>query len=51
MTIAIANNIKRGERIIEEINTTVNNWEDFALQAKVSPERTKEIKKNLHVLH
>ena len=50
MTVAQANNIKKGERIIEEINTIVNNWEEFALKAKVNPKKIKEIKQNLHVL-
>jgi serine/threonine-protein kinase HipA len=35
MTIAEANTIKKGEKIIEEINEVVSNWQDFASQAKV----------------
>ena len=50
MSIAQANNIKKGEIIIEEINTIVTNWEDFALEAKVNDQKTKEIKQHLHVL-
>lgn len=50
MTIAKDNSIKKGEQIIEEINKVVNNWVDFASQAKVSHRNTIEIKQNLHVL-
>ncbi|MGL1885487.1 MAG: type II toxin-antitoxin system HipA family toxin [Reichenbachiella sp.] len=50
MTIAKDNNIKKGGQIIDDINKTVSNWEGFASQAKVSLQKTKEIKQNLHVL-
>ena len=50
MTIAKANNIKKGEQIINDINTVVKNWSDFALKVKVSDFRHNEIKSNLHVL-
>lgn len=50
MTIAKANNIRKGEKIINEINTVVKNWSDFATKVKVSDFRHKDIKSNLHVL-
>jgi serine/threonine-protein kinase HipA len=46
MTIAKANNIKKGETIITEINNVVKNWGDFASSAKVRDEKIKEIKIN-----
>ncbi|MCV9387484.1 type II toxin-antitoxin system HipA family toxin [Reichenbachiella ulvae] len=50
MTIAKANSIKKGEKIIEEINTVVKNWVDFAREAKVDAEKTMEIESHLHHL-
>lgn len=50
MTIAKANNIKKGEQIISEINNVVKNWSDFALKVKVNERKHSEIKSNLHVL-
>lgn len=50
LTIAKANNIRKGEKIINEINTVVKNWSDFATKVKVSDFRHKDIKSNLHVL-
>jgi serine/threonine-protein kinase HipA len=50
MTIAKANNIKKGEQIIADINKVVKNWSDFALKVNVNDIRRKEIKSNLHVL-
>lgn len=46
MTIAKANNIKKGETIISEINNVVKNWGDFAGSAKVRDDKTNEIKSN-----
>ena len=43
--------IKKGEQIIDEINEVVKNWSYFALKAKVSDFRYKDIKLNLHVLN
>ena len=40
-------NIKKAEDIIDEINTIVNSWEDFAKQAKVSQEKTNAIRQTL----
>lgn len=50
LTIAKANNIRKGEKIINEINTVVKNWSDFATKVKVNDFRHKDIKINLHVL-
>ncbi len=50
LKIAKANNIRKGEKIINEINTVVKNWSDFATKVKVSDFRHKDIKSNLHVL-
>lgn len=47
MVVAKSMNIKKAEMIIDEINKTVNNWEDFASQAKVSHEKTKAIGQTL----
>ena len=46
MTIAKANNIKKGETIISEINNVVKNWGDFAGSAKVRDDKINEIKSN-----
>jgi serine/threonine-protein kinase HipA len=48
ITVAKANNIKKGEQILEEINQTVGRWEDFAIQAKVDEKHMKLIQRNLH---
>jgi len=50
MTIAKANNIKKGEKIIEEINIVVKNWKEFANRAKVRKELLQTIQNNLHTL-
>jgi serine/threonine-protein kinase HipA len=50
MAIAATNNIKKGERIIDDINAVVKNWADFASLAKVNDQKVKEISQNLHVL-
>ena len=50
MTIAKANNVKKGEKIIEEINKIVKNWKDFANRAKVRKDLLQTIQKNLHTL-
>lgn len=50
MTIATANNIKKGEKIIDQINQTVADWSDFANQAGVHQERYQEIQSNLHLI-
>ena len=50
MTIAKTNNIKKGEKIIDEINEVVKNWGDFASKAKVIHNLQKDIQTNLHLL-
>lgn len=50
MTIARANNIKKGEQIIREINTVVKSWKDFARQAKVRKDLLDTIHINLHTI-
>jgi len=50
MTIAKANNIKKGEKIISEINEIVKNWKDFARQVNVKNDLLQTIQKNLHTL-
>jgi len=50
MTIAKANTIKKGEKIIEEINTVVKKWGDFANQVNVRKNNLQNIQNNLHTL-
>lgn len=50
MTIAKANNIKKGEKIIEEINIVVKSWNEFANRAEVGKELLQNIQNNLHTL-
>lgn len=50
MTVAKANNIKKGEKIIKEINTVVKSWKDFANRTKVKKEFLQTIQENLHTL-
>ena len=50
MTIAKANNIKKGEKIINQINMVVNNWGDFASQVRVREDLQKTIQNNLHTI-
>jgi len=47
IAVAKAMNIKKAEAIINEINTTVNSWESFAEEQKVSKHKIKEIGKTL----
>lgn len=46
MTIAKANNNKKGENIIKEINMVIKNWGDFASKAKVRNDLLKKIGDN-----
>lgn len=48
MTIAKANNIKKGAQIIENINKVVNAWSDYANQAGVREDLKKRIQSNLN---
>ncbi len=50
ITIAKANNIKRGERIIEAIKSIVCQWPDYAKQTGVSEELKNSITKTLVAL-
>lgn len=50
MTIAKANNIKKGEKIIEHINTVVKSWNEFAGRGGVGKELLQTIQENLHTL-
>lgn len=50
MTIAKANNIKKGEEIIDEINQVVRMWESYANEAKVDEKHIVHIQSNLHTI-
>lgn len=50
MSIAKANNIKKGEKIIEEIKGIVGKWQDYADQATVSANLTRSISDTLVAL-
>ncbi|MFT7036672.1 MAG: serine/threonine-protein kinase HipA [Cyclobacteriaceae bacterium] len=50
MTIAKANNIKKGEKIIKEIKETVCNWTAYAAQANVSSSLANSINNTLIAL-
>ncbi len=50
MTIARDNNIKKGDKIIEEIKQIVGNWEQYAKSVGVAKELTKQITKTLVAL-
>ena len=50
MTVAKTNNIKKGEKIIKQINTVVKSWKDFANRTKVRKELLQTIQDNLHTL-
>ena len=50
MTIAKDNNIKKGEKIIEDINLIVKSWNSYAKQAGVRTDLQQSIYQNLNVL-
>jgi len=50
LSIAKANNIKKGEKIIEEIKNIVSNWKYYAEQANVRKDLKETITKNLVAL-
>jgi len=50
MTIAKANNIKKGEKIIHEINSVIKNWNEFAHKAEVREDLYKQIKSNHNII-
>lgn len=48
MTIAKANNIKKGEKIIEQINAVVKNWNTYAEQVDLRRDLKERIQNNLN---
>lgn len=50
MTIAQANNIKKGKRIIQEVNDVVLQWEHYAAKANVREDLKAHIQKYLNTL-
>lgn len=50
MTIANDNNIKKGEKIIDDINSIVKSWNKYAEQTRVKSDLNKRIKSNLNTL-
>ena len=50
LTIAKDNSIKKGEAIIEEINTVIKSWEKFASQANVRSDLQEKIRIHLNVI-
>jgi len=48
MTIAKDNSIKKGEKIIEDINSIVKSWHKYAERAKVKKVLKERIKSNLN---
>jgi serine/threonine-protein kinase HipA len=48
MTLARENNIKKGEKIIEEINSVVKSWNKYAERTKVKKALKERIKSNLN---
>ena len=50
MTIASANNVKKGEKIIDEIKLVVSNWQRYAKEAKVEQNLRDSITKTLIAL-
>ncbi|WP_439130983.1 type II toxin-antitoxin system HipA family toxin, partial [Polaribacter sp.] len=51
MTIAKDNNIKKGEKIIEDINAVVGNWKFYAKKVEVRKDITNRIHNNLNLLY
>ena len=49
MTIAKNNNIKKGDKIIDEMNTIIKSWTTYASQAHVNNALKKKINNNLNV--
>lgn len=50
MTIAKDNNIKKGEKIVEDINLVVKSWTAYAKQAGVRTDLQERIRQNLNTL-
>jgi serine/threonine-protein kinase HipA len=49
LTIAKENSIKKGEAIINDLNTVIKNWNDFANQANIRKDLQEKIRLNLNV--
>lgn len=50
MTIAKENSIKKGEKIIQEINHVVKSWNQYAREAEVRKDLKEKISQNLNIL-
>jgi hypothetical protein len=50
MTIAKDNNIKKGEKIIDDMNLVIKNWNDYAQKAGVRSDLKERIYQNLTIL-
>lgn len=50
MTIARDNNIKKGDKIIEDINSVVKSWNKYAAKAEVRNDLKERINNNLNIL-
>jgi serine/threonine-protein kinase HipA len=50
MTIAKENNIKKGEKIIDDVNMVIKNWDNYAKQAGVRSDLQHRIYQNLNIL-
>ncbi len=50
MTIARDNNIKKGEKIIDEINSTIKSWNNYAEQAQLRNDLKERIHNSLNTL-
>ena len=50
MTIAKDNNIKKGEKIVNDINLVVKSWPAYAKQASVRTDIQERIRQNLNTL-
>lgn len=50
MSIAKDNNIKKADKIINEISTVVQNWSNYAKQAGVRSDLKNKIQENLYIL-
>jgi hypothetical protein len=48
MTIAKDNNIKKGKKIIEDINYTIKSWSKYAEQVELRIDLKEKIKNNLN---
>jgi len=49
MTIARDNNIKKGEKIIDEINATIKSWNNYAEQAQLRNDLKERIHSSLNI--